>query len=158
MKALLLAVLLAFTPLPALAVDPDEILDDPVLEERARDISAELRCLVCQNQSIDDSDAALARDLRLIVRERLLAGDSDAAVMQFVVDRYGEYVRLNPVLAPHTVLLWVAAPLLLLLGATVIFFRTRRRPPPENAPPLTEAEQAALAALEAPAAPEERPR
>ncbi len=158
MKALLLAVLLAFTPLPALAVDPDEILDDPVLEERARDISAELRCLVCQNQSIDDSDAALARDLRLIVRERLLAGDSDAAVMQFVVDRYGEYVRLNPVLAPHTVLLWVAAPLLLLLGATVIFFHTRRRPPPENAPPLTEAEQAALAALEAPAAPEERPR
>ena len=158
MKALLLAVLLAFTPLPALAVDPDEILDDPVLEERARDISAELRCLVCQNQSIDDSDAALARDLRLIVRERLLAGDSDAAVMQFVVDRYGEYVRLNPVLAPHTVLLWVAAPLLLLLGATVIFFRTRRRPPPENAPPLTEAEQAALAALEAPAAPEESPR
>jgi len=158
MKALLLAVLLAFTPLPALAVDPDEILDDPVLEERARDISAELRCLVCQNQSIDDSDAALARDLRLIVRERLLAGDSDAAVMQFVVDRYGEYVRLNPVLAPHTVLLWVAAPLLLLLGATVIFFRTRRRPPPENGPPLTEAEQAALAALEAPAAPEESPR
>lgn len=158
MKALLLAVLLAFTPLPALAVDPDEILDDPVLEERARDISAELRCLVCQNQSIDDSDAALARDLRLIVRERLLAGDNDAAVMQFVVDRYGEYVRLNPVLAPHTVLLWVAAPLLLLLGATVIFFRTRRRPPPENAPPLTEAEQAALAALEAPAAPEESPR
>ncbi|HEV7276164.1 MAG TPA: cytochrome c-type biogenesis protein [Devosiaceae bacterium] len=152
MRALLLALLLLVGAVPALAVDPDEILDDPALEERARDISAELRCLVCQNQSIDDSDAPLARDLRLIVRERLVAGDDDAEVMQFVVDRYGEFVRLSPVLAPHTVLLWAAGPLLLLIGVLVIFFRARRRPPPEDAPPLTEEERAALEALEAPAA------
>lgn len=148
MRALLLALLLALSAVPALAVDPDEILDDPVLEERARDISAELRCLVCQNQSIDDSDAPLARDLRLIVRERLVAGDDDAEVMQFVVDRYGEYVRLSPVLAPHTALLWAAGPLLLLIGAVIVFFRARRRPALGEAPPLTEEERAALEALE----------
>lgn len=154
MRALLLALLLAFVAFPALAVDPDEILADPVLEERARDISAELRCLVCQNQSIDDSDAPLARDLRLIVRERLVAGDDDAEVMQFVVDRYGEFVRLNPVLAPHTLLLWAAGPLLLLTGAAIVYFRTRRRPALGEAPPLTDEERAALEAL---AAPERRP-
>jgi cytochrome c-type biogenesis protein CcmH len=150
MKTLLLALLLTLASWPALAVDPDEILDDPVLEQRARDISAELRCLVCQNQSIDDSDAELARDLRIIVRERLVAGDSNAEVMQFVVDRYGEYVLLNPVLAPHTLLLWAAGPLILLIGAAVVLVMTRRRPAPEGASPLTREEQAALEALEAP--------
>lgn len=150
MRALLLALLLLLASWPALAVDPDEILDDPVLEQRAREISAELRCLVCQNQSIDDSDAELARDLRLIVRERLVAGDSDAEVMQFVVDRYGEYVLLNPVLAPHTLLLWVAGPLILLVGGAVLLARSRRRPAPEDASPLTQEELAALGALEAP--------
>src|SRR5690606_13661786 len=132
------------------AVNPDEILADPGLEARARQISADLRCLVCQNQSIDDSDAQLARDLRLIVRERLLAGDSDAEVVQYVVDRYGEYVLLNPVLAPHTILLWIAAPLILLAGivALVLGARRRQRLVPEAAP-LSAAEARALAALEA---------
>ena len=93
---------------PALAVQPDEILSDPGLETRARHISAGLRCLVCQNQSIDDSDAPLARDLRLLVRERLKAGDSDAQVVQFVEDRYGEFVLLRPPFSARTLLLWLA--------------------------------------------------
>src|SRR5690606_27523341 len=97
---------------PAMALSPDEILPDPVLEQRARDISAGLRCLVCQNQSIDDSDADLARDLRILVRERLVAGDSNGAVEQYLVDRYGEYVLLNPRLGAHTLLLWLAGPAL----------------------------------------------
>lgn len=127
---------------PVLAVNPDEMLADPVLEQRARDISAELRCLVCQNQSIDDSDADLARDLRLLVRERLAAGDSDEAVRQFLVDRYGEYVLLNPRLGGHTILLWIAAPLLLLvgLGSLVVLGRRRRT----EAAGLSAEEQAAL--------------
>jgi cytochrome c-type biogenesis protein CcmH len=124
MRAILLAVLLVT---PAAAVGPDEILSDPVLEQRARDISAGLRCLVCQNQSIDDSDADLARDLRILVRERLVAGDSDAAVQQFVVDRYGEYVLLNPRLGTHTILLWIAAPVLLLVGLVTLFMVGRKR-------------------------------
>jgi cytochrome c-type biogenesis protein CcmH len=149
MRALLLAAVFALAAIasPALAVNPDEILADPALEARARAISANLRCLVCQNQSIDDSDAELARDLRIIVRERLSAGDSDAAVMQFVVDRYGEFVLLNPVIAPHTIVLWVAAPAILLVGGLVVFFRARRRRSPEIDKPLTEEEAAALAAL-----------
>ena len=125
MRAVLLAVLLLVTPVAA--VGPDEILSDPVLEQRARDISAGLRCLVCQNQSIDDSDADLARDLRILVRERLVAGDSDAAVQQFVVDRYGEYVLLNPRLGTHTILLWIAAPVLLLVGLVTLFMVGRKR-------------------------------
>ncbi len=124
LRALLLALILA---VPAAAVGPDEILADPVLEQRARDISAGLRCLVCQNQSIDDSDADLARDLRLLVRERLVAGDSDAEVQQFVVDRYGEYVLLNPRLGTHTILLWIAAPVLLLAGLVTLFMVARKR-------------------------------
>src|SRR5690606_4442259 len=110
MRALLVAAALAFLSLPAMAVNPDEILDDPTLEARARAISANLRCLVCQNQSIDDSDAELARDLRVIVRERLVAGDTDAEATRYIVDRYGEFVLLNPVVGPHTILLWIAAP------------------------------------------------
>jgi cytochrome c-type biogenesis protein CcmH len=139
MRALLLAVLLV---IPAAAVGPDEILPDPVLEQRARDISAGLRCLVCQNQSIDDSDADLARDLRILVRERLVAGDSDAAVQQFVVDRYGEYVLLNPRLGTHTILLWIAAPVLLLVGLVTLFVVGRKRR--EVTAALSPEEQAAL--------------
>lgn len=111
----------------ALAVSPDEVLPDPVLEQRARDISAGLRCLVCQNQSIDDSDADLAKDLRILVRERLVAGDSDEAVRQFLVDRYGEYVLLNPRMNNHTILLWIAAPGLLLTGLATLWIIGRRR-------------------------------
>ena len=124
LRALLLALCLAA---PVAALSPDEILPDPVLEQRARDISAGLRCLVCQNQSIDDSDADLARDLRVLVRERLVAGDSDEAVFQYVVDRYGEYVLLNPRVAGHTLLLWIAAPTLLLAGLGTLFVTGRRR-------------------------------
>jgi cytochrome c-type biogenesis protein CcmH len=132
---------------PALALRPDEILPNAALEARARAISAELRCLVCQNQSIDDSDAPLARDLRIIVRERLLAGDSDAQVQSFVVARYGEFVLLRPVIAPHTILLWLTAPLVLLIGVAVLVLGARRRRrelATEAVPELSDAEQAAL--------------
>lgn len=125
MLAWVIAVL--FLSIPALAVEPDEILDDPALEARARDLSAGLRCLVCQNQSIDDSNAELARDLRVLVRERLVAGDSDDAVIDYVVSRYGEYVLLNPVMAWHTLVLWFAAPGLLLIGAGAIAITVLRR-------------------------------
>jgi cytochrome c-type biogenesis protein CcmH len=110
---------------PAFAVEPDEILKDPSLEARARDISSGLRCLVCQNQSIDDSHAPLARDLRLLVRERLKAGDTDAQVMQFVEDRYGEFVLLRPPFELSTLLLWLA-PILVLLGAIAVSVRSLR--------------------------------
>ena len=124
LRALLLVLCLVS---PVAALSPDEVLPDPVLEQRARDISAGLRCLVCQNQSIDDSDADLARDLRVLVRERLVEGDSDEAVRQFLVDRYGEYVLLNPRLNNHTVLLWIAAPGLLLVGLGMLFVLGRNR-------------------------------
>jgi len=145
LRALVLCLLLLLVP-AAHAVGPDEILPDPVLEQRARDISAGLRCLVCQNQSIDDSDAELARDLRVLVRERLLAGDSDAEVEQYVVDRYGEYVLLNPRLGGHTLLLWLAGPVLLLLGLGALLL-ARRRLPVAQAAKLTDAEAAAIEAL-----------
>jgi len=139
LRALLLALCLTT---PVLALSPDEILPDPVLEQRARDISAGLRCLVCQNQSIDDSDADLARDLRVLVRERLVAGDSDEAVRQFLVDRYGEYVLLNPRLGGHTILLWIAAPVLLLAGLGTLLVLGRRKRVMEAG--LSAEEQAAL--------------
>jgi cytochrome c-type biogenesis protein CcmH len=120
---LFLAVLIAA---PAAAVQPDEILADPALEQRARKLSTELRCLVCQNQSIDDSDAPLARDLRLIVRERLKAGDSDSAVMSFVVARYGEFVLLRPRLTAQTVLLWGLPFAAFGLAALLIMLKARR--------------------------------
>ncbi|WP_404405354.1 cytochrome c-type biogenesis protein [Pelagibacterium halotolerans] len=126
LKALLIAFLLAW-PGIALAVQPDEVLDDPVLEERARSISGNLRCLVCQNQSIDDSDAELARDLRILVRERLVAGDSDQEVYDYVVARYGEFVLLRPVIGLHTILLWVAAPALLMIGLVAVLIGAMRR-------------------------------
>ncbi|MBE7733639.1 cytochrome c-type biogenesis protein [Devosia faecipullorum] len=146
LRALLLCVLLAFST-PVLAVGPDEILSDPALEARARDLSAGLRCLVCQNQSIDDSDADLARDLRLLVRERLVAGDSNAEVEQYIVDRYGEYVLLNPRLGGHTILLWIAAPILLLIGLGALFV-ARRSNAISAVRPLTGEEEAALAELQ----------
>lgn len=131
----------------ALAVEPDEILSDPQLEERARDISAGLRCLVCQNQSIDDSNAPLARDLRILVRERLKAGDSDAQVLDYIVDRYGEFVLLRPRFNPHTYVLWLGTPLLLILALAVVFFAYRRRPTgaePDAAGELSAAEKKRL--------------
>ncbi len=106
---------------PAHAVQPDEILPDAKLEERARHLSRELRCMVCQNQSIDDSDAPLARDLRLLVRERLKAGDSDQQVLDFLTVRYGDFVLLKPPLNPRTALLWVLPAGILVLGAIVLF-------------------------------------
>ena len=112
---------------PALAVAPDEILDDPVLEARARALSAELRCMVCQNQSIDDSDAPLAKDLRVLVRERLQAGDSDAEVIDYLVSRYGEFVLLKPRFAWHTIVLWAAGPAALVAGVIAIALTLRRR-------------------------------
>ena len=126
----LLAVVAALTlsGTPSLAVQPDEVLDDPVLESRARDLSKELRCLVCQNQSIDDSDAELARDLRLIVRERLVEGDSDREVLDFVVARYGDYVLLRPPVNLATAGLWFGPFAILLIAGTFVYFWLRRRP------------------------------
>ena len=137
---------------PALAVTPQEILPDKALEKRARDISAELRCLVCQNQSIDDSDAPLAHDLRVLVRERLKAGDSDAQVLDFVVARYGEFVLLRPPFSMATLLLWLM-PLIALAGAAAILWSSFRpaalNQAAAEAPArgLTADEQAALDAL-----------
>jgi cytochrome c-type biogenesis protein CcmH len=122
-----LLVLCLTLTMPALAVRPDEMLADPALEARAREISRELRCVVCQNQSIDDSDADLARDLRLLVRERLQAGDSDRAVLAYVVSRYGDFVLLRPPLKPATYALWFGPPLVLLLGALALALFLRRR-------------------------------
>jgi cytochrome c-type biogenesis protein CcmH len=112
---------------PAFAVQPDEIMADPAKESRARDLSRELRCMVCQNQSIDDSEAPLARDLRLLVRERIAAGDSDAQVMDFLVARYGEFVLLKPLLKSHTLLLWLLPPLALVGGGIALWAHNRRR-------------------------------
>jgi cytochrome c-type biogenesis protein CcmH len=109
------------------AVQPDEIMSDPVREARARDLSRELRCMVCQNQSIDDSEAPLARDLRLLVRERIAAGDSDSQVIEFLVVRYGEFVLLKPRLNPHTWLLWLLPPLALAGGGVALWTQARRR-------------------------------
>lgn len=151
-RAALVAVALALSglaPLPAAAVEPDELLDDPALEQRARALSAELRCLVCRNESIDDSNAELARDLRLLVRERLTAGDSDEAVMDYVVDRYGEYVLLRPTFSTGNLLLWLGGPALLLAGgvASALYIRRSRPEAAAKAAPLDAGEQARLAAL-----------
>ncbi len=137
--SLLCLLLAAF---PAFAVLPDEVLSDPALEARARAISAELRCMVCQNQSIDDSNADLARDLRVLVRERLVAGDTDRQVIDFVVSRYGEYVLLKPRFSARNALLWGAPALLLLCGIAFAFRRVRSRQPLEAQ--LSKEEQATL--------------
>ena len=111
----------------ACAVQPDEIMSDPVKEARARDLSRELRCLVCQNQSIDDSEAPLAKDLRILVRERIAAGDSNAQVIDFIVARYGEFVLLKPRLNAHTWILWLLPPLVLAGGGIALWMQARRR-------------------------------
>jgi cytochrome c-type biogenesis protein CcmH len=123
---LALAAAIAFGS-PAYAVQPDEILADPIKEARARELSKELRCMVCQNQSIDDSDAPLARDLRLLVRERISAGDADSQVLDFLVARYGEFVLLKPRFNPHTVLLWLLPPLALMGGGIALWVYSNRR-------------------------------
>src|SRR5580698_2603059 len=126
--AVFIVMLLAgFTASAAYAVQPDEIMSDPAKELRARDLSRELRCMVCQNQSIDDSEAPLARDLRLLVRERIAAGDSNAQVLDFLVARYGEFVLLKPRLSPHTWLLWFLTPLALAGGGLALWLHNRRR-------------------------------
>ena len=141
-----LAVLVLLLPLAAHAVRPDEILPDPALEARARAITRELRCVVCQSESIDDSNAEIARDLRLLVRERITAGDSDDEVQAFVVERYGEFVLFRPPFTARNAGLWLSGPLLLLAGGAIAFAFIRRRataPPPMRLP-LTADEEARL--------------
>ena len=137
----MLALLLAVSP--AFALSPDEQLGDPALEHRARAISAHLRCLVCQNQSIDDSEAPLAKDLRTLVREQLASGKTDGEIMDFVVARYGEFVLLRPRLTPGTLLLW-GTPFAVLLIAGVVMLLRRRRSQVAPETPLSEAERQAL--------------
>ena len=142
MKRLLL--LLMLLAAPVWAVQPDEMLDDPVLEERAREISAGLRCPVCRNESIDDSNAPISRDLRLLVRERLVEGDSDQQVVDFIVARYGEYVLLRPTSGGWNIMLWLAAPVLLILGLLIAFMTVRRRAQARPAEGLSAEERARL--------------
>jgi cytochrome c-type biogenesis protein CcmH len=149
MRKLALALILILgAAAPVFAVQPDEMLKDPVLEARARTLSRELRCMVCQNQSIDDSEAPLARDLRLLVRERLSAGDSDGQVIGFLVSRYGEFVLLKPRVEWRTALLWAVPPGIVLIGVLVLWNLARRKPVKDgNSPALTAAERAKLATL-----------
>lgn len=139
-------ILLGLYATPAFAVNPDEMLANPKLEERARDISQGLRCLVCQNQSIDDSDADLARDLRILVRERLVAGDTDQEVVDYIVERYGDYVLLNPPLKPETYILWISPAVLAILAliAVIAFYRRKQREDGEGPKSLSIREQKRL--------------
>ena len=147
MKPFLLA-LVVILAAPAWAVEPDEMLDDPVLEARARALSQEIRCPVCQNEPIDSSNAGLARDLRILVRERMVAGDSDAEVKAFLVARYGDYVLFDPPMKLTTYLLWFGPILILLLGALgIIFYFVRVRRVSAPAVPLSAAERARLERL-----------
>ena len=141
--ALILAGMLSATQ--AMAVQPDEVLSDPTLESRARDLSRGLRCLVCRNENIDDSNASLARDLRLLLRERLVAGDTDAQAVAFIVDRYGEFVLLNPTSGGANLILWWAGPAMLItgMGISALYLRRRRSAPDPDAA-LTAAEMARL--------------
>ncbi|MFO1136535.1 MAG: cytochrome c-type biogenesis protein [Rhodoblastus sp.] len=134
-------------PFAAQAVQPDEILPDPALEHRAREISGGVRCMVCQNENIDDSNAPLARDLRLLVRERLKKGDSDDQVRDYLVARYGDFVLLKPPLRPYTLILWIT-PVLVLLGAAGFTIARLRAQRPASVTALTEAERAELARIE----------
>ncbi|MRG71799.1 cytochrome c-type biogenesis protein CcmH [Alphaproteobacteria bacterium HT1-32] len=128
---------------PALAVMPDEVLDDPALEARAREVSKELRCLVCQNQSIDDSNADLARDLRVLVRERLVAGDSNDQALDFIVARYGDYVLLKPPVQANTLVLWAGPVVIFLIAGGILLIRVRRKTPLSSAPPSLTADEEA---------------
>jgi cytochrome c-type biogenesis protein CcmH len=136
---------LVLTASPALAVQPDEVLADPALEARARAISRDLRCPVCQGEAIDDSNAPISRDLRLLVRERLVAGDNDTEVVDYIVARYGEFVLFNPRASGSGLILWLAGPAMLLAGGALAFAVTRRRAKPEA--DLSEDERARLAEL-----------
>jgi cytochrome c-type biogenesis protein CcmH len=151
MKAILVALVLGMAATAAGAVEPDEVLKDPVLESRAREIGKELRCLVCQNQSIDDSDAELARDLRVLVRERLTNGDSNQQVVDYVVSRYGDFVLLNPPFKAATYALWLGPAVLVIAGVIAVVVFYRRRAAAAGAagapPPLSEAEKSRLAGL-----------
>jgi cytochrome c-type biogenesis protein CcmH len=142
---LVVALTLSLAPPRAMAVQPDEILSDSTLETRARALSKELRCMVCQNQSIDDSDAPLARDLRILVRERLQAGDTDQQVVEFLIARYGEFVLLRPQFSPRTAILWLTPLGVLVIGALGLAMVSRRRAPSEAN--LTPQEQARLAEI-----------
>jgi cytochrome c-type biogenesis protein CcmH len=145
---LLFAVVMAFA-WQAAAVEPDEVLTDPALESRARALSQQLRCLVCQNQAIDDSNAELARDLRVLVRDRLMAGDSDEAVVAYIVSRYGQFVLLKPPFHAGTYALWLGPAAILAIGsaAVVFYLRRRRNSKDDGLAPLTEAEQQRLQTL-----------
>ncbi|MEX0301631.1 MAG: cytochrome c-type biogenesis protein CcmH [Leisingera sp.] len=135
-----------FAPAPAIAVEPDEVLEDAALEGRARELSKDLRCLVCRNESIDESNAELARDLRVLLRERLVAGDSDREAMDFIVDRYGEYVLLRPTASGANWLLWAAGPLMLLAALVIaaLYVRGRARAPKVAEQGLSKEEQERL--------------
>jgi cytochrome c-type biogenesis protein CcmH len=140
---LLAAPVIASVVSPAMAVDPSEMLDDPVLEQRARDLSAEIRCVVCQNESIDSSNAEIAHELRVLVRERLVAGDSDREVLDYLVARYGDFVLLRPPVKPATYLLWFGPFIVLLLGALGVFVYFRHlRAAAAMPPPLSAEEEA----------------
>ena len=148
MRMLAAAILFVLSTAVAWAVEPNEILPDPAQEARAREISQNLRCLVCQNQSIDDSNAELARDLRVLVRDRIKAGDSNDAVVNYVVSRYGDFVLLRPPFKAKTLVLWLGPALVLGCGLAALFFFYRRRAAaPEQAAPLTEDEKRRLAKL-----------
>ncbi|MGF6172307.1 cytochrome c-type biogenesis protein [Ensifer sp. 4252] len=148
MNRLLLAFFLFLASLgPTYAVNPDEVLSDPALEARARAISAELRCMVCQNQSIDDSNAELAKDLRVLVRERLANGDSDEAVIDYVVSRYGEFVLLKPRFETKTMILWGMPILLLLVGSATLLVAALRRGRQSRGTPLSDDEKEKLKKL-----------
>ncbi len=147
LRCLVSLFLLLAVPLAVRAVQPDEVLADPALEARARALSTELRCMVCQNESIDDSHADLARDLRLLVRERLKAGDSDDSVRVYLVQRYGDFILLKPPLKVSTLLLWSAPALILLLGGGAIVLAMRRRPSSVTTAGLDDAERKRLESL-----------
>lgn len=146
-RVFMAAFLLLGSMISAHAVTPDEMLDDPVLEERARDISANLRCLVCQNQSIDDSNAELARDLRLLVRERLVDGDTNAEVVDYIVSRYGEFVLLKPRFSVRTLALWFMPLVILVLGASILVLGARNRAKAQAESTLSPKEEADIARL-----------
>ena len=147
MRALILVLVFLLQIGAACAVTPDEMLKDPALEARARALSQHLRCMVCQNQSIDDSEAPLAHDLRVLVRDRLSAGDSDRQVIDFLVSRYGEFVLLKPRFEWHTALLWIVPPGILVIGGVALFVSARRRQEQKGPVELSPDEQAKLATL-----------